>query len=276
MAVGRGATNDVSWVPDLLGRVNDPNYVVAMSAVGSLVKVGATNAGSFLFAKLQTLLQSHGPPFSELQRQADAVGSGINSDSYSTRLTQLFHPRDHSFYFDRREAERAEKMKSVRASPEVSQAPYLLPDVLIHALGDLRYTLATDELFKLLGGQHDFPVGRALKKLDPERVTRELLATANDSKINSYIRERALWNLCVVSATNSIHAIVPLLDDVTPIVYTKPMSGLPWRICDRAANAICVLLQQQGRIQPIFPGLSHREDTMKRAREWAKSNPPAP
>jgi len=113
---------------------------------------------------------------------------------------------------------------------------YDLAEALIEALGDLGYTDAADELFKLRGTEYDAEATRALSKLVPERLATESLATATDRQIDSYLRERALVTLCNISSTNHLREIVPLLDDVTPITYSRSMPGPEWRICDRAAG----------------------------------------
>ena len=144
---------------------------------------------------------------------------------------------------------------------------------MIEALGELGYTAAADELFKFRGTDHDAEATRALNKLVPHRLTDELLATAKDKQVDSYLRERALVTLCNISATNRVRDIVPLLDDVTPIVYSQTLPGAEWRICDRAATAISVLLGWESRMMPTYVRPEQREEMMTRVREWAKSAP---
>jgi hypothetical protein len=57
----------------------------------------------------------------------------------------------------------------------------------------------------------------ALSKLDPGRLADQLLATAKDKQLDSYVREGALITLCTVSATKRVRELIPLLDDVAPI-----------------------------------------------------------
>ncbi len=148
-------------------------------------------------------------------------------------------------------------------------------DALIEALGDLRYVQAVDVLFKLRGTEYDALATRALNKIVPERLTNELLAAAKDQQLDSYLRERAMVTLCDISATNSSRQLVPLLDDLTPIVYSRPMPGPEWRICDRAALTIGLLAGLErgalARSRSLYLQVGDREATMRRVREWAKS-----
>ncbi len=148
-----------------------------------------------------------------------------------------------------------------------------LADALIEALGELQYAPAADELFKLRGTDYDAEATRALSKIVPERLTAELLAKALDKQIDSYLREQALVTLCNLSMTNRVRDIVPLLDDVTPIVYERALPGPEWRICDRAAVTIAVLLGWEHSTMLRFIPTQQREALMKRAREWAKATP---
>jgi hypothetical protein len=98
-----------------------------------------------------------------------------------------------------------------------------------------------------------------------------LLATAKDKQIDSYVREQALVTLSHLSATNCARDVVPLLDDTTPIIYSRPLPGAEWRICDRAAVTIAVLLRWESGLSPIYHHPEQREEMMRRAREWAKA-----
>ena len=155
--------------------------------------------------------------------------------------------------------------------------PFSLPNhnydratALIEALGDLNYLPVTDELFKLRGTDHDAESTRALAKLAPDRLTGELLATALDKQVDSYIREQALVTLCNISATNRVRDLVPLLDDTTQIEYSRPLPGAEWRVCDRAAETIAILLGWENGRMLMFNRPEQREATMNRVREWAK------
>jgi HEAT repeat protein len=152
----------------------------------------------------------------------------------------------------------------------MSTHDYTLVGALIEALGDLGYTPAVDELFKLRGTDNDAEATRALSKLAPDRLTSDLLATAKDKQIDSYVRERAMVTLCNISATNRVRDLIPLLDDTTPIVYERTLPGPEWRVCDRAAATIAVLLGWQDRMLPIFVRPEQREETMNRVRDWAR------
>jgi len=150
---------------------------------------------------------------------------------------------------------------------------YDLADALIDALGDLGYTDAMDELFKLRGTEYDAEATGALSKLVPERLASELLATAKDRQIDSYLRERALVTLCNVSSTNHLREIVPLLDDATPITYSRSMPGPEWRICDRAAVSIALMLGWEREMALQYVSPERREELINRARDWAKTTP---
>jgi len=52
------------------------------------------------------------------------------------------------------------------------------------ALGELKYTPAADELFKLRGTDYDAVAISALNKIVPERLAGELLASAKDSHLD--------------------------------------------------------------------------------------------
>ena len=145
---------------------------------------------------------------------------------------------------------------------------------MIEGLGDLGYTPAADELFKLRGTDYDAEVTRALNKLVPERLTKELLAAAKNRELDSYLRERAMVTLGAISATNCARSLVPLLDDVTPIVYSRPLPGQEWRICDRAAVTIALVLGWEQPIMLRYVRPEQREDLMKRVRTWATEPQP--
>jgi len=146
-------------------------------------------------------------------------------------------------------------------------------DALIEALADLQYVPAVDELFKLRGADYDGSATRALSKLVPERLGAELLAKARDKQLDSYFREQALVSMCRLSLTNCVRELAPLLEDETPIAYERPLPGPEWRICDRAAASIAILLGWENPMILRFVAPQQREELMKRAREWAKSAP---
>jgi len=126
---------------------------------------------------------------------------------------------------------------------------YTLVDALIEALGDLGSASAADELFKLRGTDYEATATRALSKIAPERLATELVATAKDTKTDSYFHERALVSLRNLSLTNRVRDLAPLLDDVSPIIYSRPMPGPEWRVCDRAVISIATML---GWKQPVL------------------------
>ena len=276
LAIGTAGWNTPESQAALLESLNDTNEVVAAVAAHSLARLEVTNAAPSLFAKLKTWLQSTNTSPEELQRQASAVTRDIRSDFNRGAAYQLLDPDNLEMRFRVRVPDRVKQMASLRLPPQPFALPthdYTLADALIEALGELGYTAAADELFKFRGTDHDAEATRALNKLVPHRLTDELLATAKDKQVDSYLRERALVTLCNISATNRVRDIVPLLDDVTPIVYSQTLPGAEWRICDRAATAISVLLGWESRMMPTYVRPEQREEMMTRVREWAKSAP---
>jgi hypothetical protein len=151
---------------------------------------------------------------------------------------------------------------------------YNLAGALIEALGDLRYAPVADDLFKLLGSDHDADAVAALAKLAPDRLAGQMLASALDKQLDSFRREQALLTLSDLKATNRVREIIPLLDDETPVAYSQPRPGAAWRICDRAATTIAALLGWQNPALPMFiVQRDQRDELLARARAWAKENP---
>ena len=126
-------------------------------------------------------------------------------------------------------------------------------------------------MFKLRGTDYDAEATRALAKLAPDRLTGELLATVRDKQIDSYVREQALITLAKIPATNRVRDLVPLLDDTTPIEYSRPLPGPAWRVCDRAAQTMAILLGWEHPMTLRFARPEQREELITRAQEWAKA-----
>jgi HEAT repeat protein len=255
----------------LLETLNDTNEIVAATAAYSLAKLGATNTAPALLAKLKARLQSTNTPPEELESQASVIASGTPGEA-------ILDPDNLAWRFGFRVPARAKEMASMRLPPRpllnLPNHDYTLADALIEALGDLGYTPAADELFKLRGTDYDAEATRSLNKLAPDRLAGDLLATARDKQIDSYVREKALFTLGNLTATNRVRELIPLLDDVAPIVYSRQMPGPEWRICDRAAVTIAVMLGWERRdlLMPMFRP-EQREKMMARVREWAKQTP---
>jgi hypothetical protein len=150
---------------------------------------------------------------------------------------------------------------------------YTLVDALLEALGEMKYTPAADALFKLRDTEYEPGTNRALRKIAPDRLTADLLAKAKNKQLDSYLREQALLTLCHLTLTNCVRDITPLLDDQTPIAYERPLPGPEWRLCDRAAVTIAVMAGWERPMLLRFVKPQKREELMKRAREWAASNP---
>jgi HEAT repeat protein len=156
---------------------------------------------------------------------------------------------------------------------DMSLHNYNIADELIDALGDFAYSPAAEELVKLRGTEYDIGATRALGKIAPDQLARGLLKTALNKDIDSYVREQALVTLADVSATNHVRDLVPLLDDTTSIEYSRPMPGGGWRVCDRTAETMAILLGwEDNRMRRPFSPLAEREKILARAREWAKAN----
>jgi HEAT repeat protein len=259
--------------------LKDTNQYVAAAAVRTLARVGATNLAPLLLSNLEICLQSPSLP-PEMQQQQAAVitqerqdyrpvggthpglGNLLDSDGLGIRLRLGLEP-----------SANAPRMSAMRLPPRPFNLPthnYDLATALIEALGDLGYLPASNELFKLSGTDYDAEATHALAKLAPDRLADKLIATAKDQKLDSYLREKAMITLSSIAATNRVRELVSLLDDTTPIEYSRPLPGPQWRICDRAAVTISVLLGWENRMSPIYIPQEQRDETMKRVRDWAK------
>ncbi|MGD0815573.1 MAG: DUF3160 domain-containing protein [Verrucomicrobiota bacterium] len=280
LAAGRAHWQNEPPVGSLLNCLKDTNQYVAAAAVRSLVSLGATNIAPALMAKLKARISEH-PSDEERQRQADAIKHDVGRTSrpvggYSVGLPEILDPDRLALRMELGRPAAARRMTSMRMPPQPFNIPthsYCLTDALIEALGDLGYTPAADELFKLRGSDYDTEATVALRKLAPDRLTSDLLARANDKQSNSYEREKALFALGNIQATNRVRELVPLLDDITPIVYSRQMPGPEWRICDRAAVTIAVVLGWERPSMATFVRPQQREEIMARVREWAKQTP---
>ena len=195
LAIGKAGWNDPQSHSALLESLNDTNELVAGAAVHSLARLGATNAAPVLFAKLKARLQSTNTFPEELERQSSAVMRDVRSGFNRGPAYQILDPDRLEMRFGIRVPDRAKQMASLRLPPRPFMFPthdYTLADALIEALGDLGYIPAANELFRLRGTDHDMEATRALSRIAPDRLTRELLATAKDKQIDSYVREQAL------------------------------------------------------------------------------------
>jgi HEAT repeat protein len=277
MAISTAKWSDDRSTASLLASLNDPNEFVAAAAAHALAKLGATNTAPALLAKLKVLLQSPKSLTAEFERQAAAITKDIHSAFNRGYGFHLLDPDRLEMRLGLRVPERAKELAKRRVPPLPFVLPmenYSLLDALIETLGDLGYAPAADELFKLRGTDHDAPAVRALAELAPQRLTDELLAVATDKQVDSFLRERALVTLCHIAATNRVRDLVPLLDDTTPIEYERALPGPEWRICDRAAMSIAVLLGWDSGVISAYVRPDQREDFMKRAREWADAGQP--
>jgi len=255
----------------LVEALNDANDLVGAAAAYSLAKLGATNTGPALREKLKARLQSTNLSPAGLERQVLA----ITRDSRETMHDNVLDVDNLRFRIRLGPLAGIRGRENLRLPPRPLEFPmhhYNLADALIEALGDLKYAPAADDLFKLMGTDYEIGATVALGKLAPDRLAGQLLATAKDDRLDSYLRERALATLGNLAITNHVREIIPLLDDVTPIVYSRPSPIPEWRICDRAATTIAVLLGWQHRSMLIFFPPEQREQMLGRAREWARQN----
>jgi hypothetical protein len=274
LAIGKAGWNDAQSNSALLERLNDTNELVAAAAVHAFVQLGATNTAPSLSVKLKARLQSTNAASEELQPRALAIVQDTRGEE--NHADKILDVDNLSMRVGTSVPATVRKRAAMRLPPQPFTFPthdYNLADALIEALGDLGYAPVADELFKLRGTDYDTEATRALNKLAPDRLTAELLATAKDKQVDSYVREQALVTLCNLSATNRVRDLVPLLDDVTLIVYSRSLPGPEWRICDRAAVTIAVLLGWENRMLPIYIRPEQREETMTRVREWANQSP---
>jgi hypothetical protein len=276
LAIGTTGRNDDQSVAALEQTLNDPNELVVAEAVVSLAKLGATNAAPVLFARLQACMQSTNTTPEELERQTAAIMDETRLEGYAGG--RLLDPDNLELRtgVTPEEAANARRRLAMRAPPPplpLRTHPYRLVDALIEALGDLGYAPAAAELSKLRGGVYDAEAMGALNKLVPDRLTEELLATARDKQMDSYLREQALIALANLSATNRVRELVPLLDDPTPIVYSITLPGEEWRICDRAVETIAILLGWEPERPSAFIPPEQRAANLNRVREWARQAP---
>ena len=254
LAIGYMHGQNDHLVTTLLSCLKDTNQFVAAAAVHSLARLGATNIAPALLIKLKAQIDSNSSD-EERQSQAKAITHDMKRSlrpvgGYSGGLPNILDPDNLSLRMDRGVPATAKRMATLRLPPRPINFPthnYNLTDALIEALGDLGYTPAANELFKLQGTDYDAAATRALRKLAPEQLASELLNTAKDKQIDSYVREQALVTLCNISATNHVRDLIPLLDDTTPIVYSRALPGPEWRICDRAAETIAILMGWENR-----------------------------
>lgn len=272
IAIGQVGWSDPQSHTALLHALSDTNQFVGAAAAHSLAKLHVTNAASLLFTKFKATLEAAKSPPVDVQQQSLEITQEFRGEE--NHAVSVLDPErlETRLYVNPEVTANFQRIAAMRLPPR----PFPLPDhnyglviALIEALGDLGYMPVTDELIKLRGGDYDMATTRALGKIAPERLTTSLLGVATDKQNDSYLREQALVTLCNLSATNHLRDLIPLLDDVTPIVYSRSIPGPEWRICDRAAVSIATLLGWQDRMTPMFVPPAQRDATMQRVREWA-------
>lgn len=266
----------------LLERLQDTNQYVAAAAAISMSRLRLTNAAPALMKRLEIALQSPQPGLEEQKAQSQLitrdwepnyrpVGGGHGGAS-------ILAPVNWSWWLkfnDNSDGNIPEQ--SVRHPPvqyDLSPRTCDLTATLIDAVGNLGYAPAVDPLLKLRGTDYDSEAMRALEALVPERLAGILLATALDKQTDSYVREQSLFALGNLSITNHVKELIPLLADTTPIVYSRPMSRAPWRICDRAAVTIAIQLGWEDKHSPslylLYLDSQRRGELMTKVSAWAK------
>ncbi len=273
-AVGKSGWNDAQSCSALERTLNDTNQFVGAAAAYSLARLGATNSAPVLFAALKTAL-SNSVPVEKLEQQSLEITQDMRGDE-NNALSVLDPDRlETRMYVDAHVNANIKRRAAMRLPPMPSALPlsgYDLATGLIEAIGNLNYTPATDELFKLRGTEYEAVAITALGKLAPDRLLGDLMTTIKDKETDSYLREKAMVTLCSLSTTNHLRDLVPLLDDTTVIVYERTLPGPEWRICDRAALTISMLLGWESRLTPMYMPPDRREQLMTRVRDWANQN----
>lgn len=269
-ALEKSSQSDLQSQSALLECLDDTNLFVASAAAHALGHLRATNAAPAMFAKLKTVVQVTNISAEILEQQLSEI-TGNRSDR-DWHATALFDPDGLTMNLELDRATHGRRFSTMRMPPMGVGLPshdFSPAKALIEALGNLAYTPAVDELFTLREGDNNAEATCALNKLAPAQLADKLIATATNNQTDSYVREKAMVDLCDISATNRIRELVPLLDDTTPIEYERPMRGAEWRVCDRAAESIAVLLGWHPPTPGGFITLRQREEAMTRARAWA-------
>lgn len=279
LAIGDSHWSDDQSRNELLKTVDDTNELVGAAAVHALVKLGMTNAAPIFLEKLKARVQLPVATSQEWSPEAKAILQNIRGEE--NHATGVLDEDRLTMRIEMNVTPIMLKRKTMRVPPmplpmDMSLHNYNIADELIDALGDLQYTPAMDDLFKLRSTEYDAGATRALGKIAPDRLAGELLKTALDKKTDSYLREQALVTLADVSATNHVRELIPLLDDTTAIEYLRPTPGAEWRICDRTAETMATMLGwEDSRIRRPFVPPAERENLLGRARHWAKENSPS-
>lgn len=245
--------------------LNDTNLVVAAAAAYALGRSGATNSAPLLLAALTNILNA--PPLSEeeLQRAAEPLHDLV---FVLPGQTNLLDP-------DGLAARLRPGLRRMRhfADPAMLQSPFedFTPeDSIIEALGRLDYKPAAAALVPLLDGPHATAAAGALHRLEPQTLCRRLTAIAFDKNAAVLARDEAILLLALYPGSGEVNALAPLLDDATPVPGRRIMPGREWRICDRAAGTIALLLGRTARVSPM-ESTEQRDRDIEEVRQWLKS-----
>jgi hypothetical protein len=277
MAIGKSGWNDAQSQSALQKMLNDPNQFVAAAAANSLARIGATNSAPVLLAKLKAVLATTNIPLEMLNAQSRNITQDFRGEE--NHAVRVLDPDwlETRMYIRTDAADSDNRRVPLRLPPRPVNIPghnYDLTGALIESLGNLKYTGAVDALMELRETEYEADATQALSKLSPERLSAILLARAKDKQIESYFREKALVGLGNLGGTNAVQQLIPLLDDTTPIVYSRQIPGREWRICDRAALTIAIMLGWEEKRAPLFNlymiSPQRREEMMSRVRDWAK------
>jgi len=277
-AIGQSDWNDEQSQSDLVKMLDDTNPFVGAVAANMLARLNATNAAPALFVKLKAELAATNLPVEVMEQEAGEISQDFRRGG--NQAVNVLDPDNQELHLfvSAEVTANMKRMAATRQPPRSFNLPdhnYNLTVALIEALGELRYLPAEDELFNLrssvnlLSEDYETAATAALARIAPDRLTDELMATAKDKQVDSYLREQAMVGLCNLSATNRMRELIPLLDDTTPIEYSRPLPGMEWRVCDRAAETIAMMLGWERTI-PMFIRPEQRDKTMVRVREWAQ------
>jgi hypothetical protein len=211
-------------------------------------------------------------------RQANAIARDLEASYGNSSAFNILDPDFLCLSMEHPPDSRIERMFGsrmlvrTRTAPRPRRLSPELDDALIQSLGEFRYKPAEDDIFKLLGTEHDAAAWLALSLIAPDRLARELLTKAQDKKLSGADRAEALNDLSELGSTNLVHDFIPLLEDTTTVNDGMPITrpGNEWRVCDHAAVAIARLLDRDESLSP-YARLEQRQAFVQRAKEWANA-----
>ncbi len=244
----------------LLASLKDTNVFVAENAARGVSRLGETNACENILAELK-LRVAHPPSDDEEQSQLSAVSFSDGYERSKSRFSSnsnILDPDGQLGRVDfvmRRRAPNLQRVNVMAINPRVvdfmQERDFDALDRWIQLVGTLKCPGAEEYFLGLLSGDRRTAAFSALQKLGSQRLLDQTLAAAIDSHGALEIRVQALIDLSRLNATNQLCAIVPLLDDKTPIPGTESPRLPARRICDCAAQTIAIL-RGEGRNLPLL------------------------